>query len=66
MTAPPANCRIPTSSASETASMTCSRETWYWASRPGFTWTCSIFRRSPQIGTFATPGTLSRRVRIFQ
>ena len=30
-------------------------------SRSGSTWTCSIWSRSPQIATFATPGTRSSR-----
>ena len=34
--------------------------------RSGSTWTCSCFRRSPHMATFATPGTRIRRKLIFQ
>ncbi len=35
-------------------------------SRTGSTWTWSIWSRSPQMGTFATPGTRNNLARIFQ
>ena len=66
MTAPSVYCRIPASTAWPVASITWSRETCSARRRLGFTSTCICFRRSPQIATFATPGTPSSRARIFQ
>ncbi len=56
----------PESSASAVVFMTCSSVTRCSASRRGSACTWSISSRSPQIGTLATPGTRSRRERIFQ
>ena len=58
--------RIPESTAFDVVSMTSSSVTPYVASRSGSTWTCGILIRSPQIATFATPGTRSKRPRIVQ
>ena len=56
----------PESSESPVAFMTSSSDTPLRASFFGSTSTCCCCRRSPQIATFATPGTRSRRWRIFQ
>jgi hypothetical protein len=42
-------------------STTCCSVTPLSASRSGSTWTCSWRSRKPQMATFATPGTPSRR-----
>ena|SRR5207249_7363280 len=57
---------MPTSSASAVTSMTWSSDTSLALMRPGTTWTCGILIRSPQMATFATPGTRSSRARIVQ
>ncbi len=56
----------PASSASAVASMTCCRDTSCLANSSGSTWTWRWGSRSPQIATWATPGTRSSRARIFQ
>src|SRR5262245_25800321 len=66
MTAPLANCKMPTSNASAVVCMTSSTETLCAAIRFGSTCTCGILIRSPQIATLATPGTRSNRARIVQ
>ena len=53
-------------SESAVVSMTLSRLTCLALSLWGSTCTCSIFSRSPQIATLATPGTRSSRSSIFQ
>ena len=58
--------RRPASRAFAVVSITSSRDALLSRSRSGSTCTWSISNRSPQIGTFATPGTRSRRARIFQ
>ena len=66
MTAPFEKYKIPTSNASAVSSMTWLSETSWARIRSGSTRTCGILMRSPQIATFATPGTRSRRARIVQ
>ena len=56
----------PASSASATAVETASIVTLCSRRRFGSIWIVGISMRSPQIGTFATPGTRIRRVLIFQ
>ncbi len=66
ITAPSEYRSSPASRASPVAPMTLSSETSYFRSSCGSTWTCRWGRRSPQIATWATPGTRSNRARIFQ
>ncbi|CAH0327367.1 hypothetical protein SRABI128_06033 [Microbacterium sp. Bi128] len=56
----------PASRAPAVTSMTWLRETFWALSLSGSTWTCSIWSRSPQMATLATPGTRSSRARMVQ
>ena len=66
MKLPVENWSRPASSASAVVSITVCRETLWAAIRSGSARTESIWMRSPQIGTLATPGTRSSRWRIVQ
>ena len=66
MMAPLENRRMPASRASAVTSMTWFSDTSLRLSRSGSTWTWYMCSRSPQMVTFATPGTHSSRARIFQ
>ena len=66
ITAPFENRRIPESTASAVVVITWSRVRSYFVRRSGITRTCGILIRSPQMATFATPGTRSSRALIVQ
>ena len=66
MIAPSEYWSIPASRESEVASMTSSSDTSYRRSFFGIDLHLQLLIRSPQIATLATPGTRSRRARIFQ
>lgn len=65
-TAPSEYLSSPASSVSAVVSMTLASVIPLAARRSGSTWTCCCGSRSPQIATFATPGTRRRRCLIFQ
>ncbi len=65
-TAPSEYFSKPASSASAAESITCWSVTSCSSSSFGSTWTCRCGSRSPQIATWATPGTRSSRDLIFQ
>lgn len=64
--APSENCSSPESRASAVTVISWFSVIPFWSSLSGSTWTCSISSRSPQMATFATPGTCIRRWRIRQ
>jgi hypothetical protein len=66
ITAPFENWSRPTSRASAVTAMASSSDTPWARIRFGSTWTSGILIRSPQIATFATPGTSNIRARIVQ
>jgi len=66
MTDPSENLNNPTSRAFAVTSMTSLSDTSCARIRSGSICTCGILIRSPQMGALATPGTSSRRARIFQ
>ena len=63
---PSENCSSPVSSALDVVSIRSSSAMRSVRRRDGSTSTWTCLRRSPQIATFATPGTRSIRARIFQ